>query len=138
MGAIIIKSVIFTIGLLAMLTSALAPTGFMPMQTDRGFAIVLCSGYGPELSDQSDPHAGHTQGMDHSEHAGGHGDHSQSDMENSTCTYAGASGNILNSAPPKLSDTQLVTPQHEPDRRRHFAVRNRLNIPPATGPPDFV
>lgn len=126
------------LALLALFFGAWTPQGFMPMQTDQGFAIVLCSGYGPEVPAPNGAHADHAKGMDHSEHAGDHGNHDRSDMENSTCAYAGASGTGLDSAPPKATANVLFTPQHIPDTPRLFAVRNRLNIPPATGPPASV
>ncbi|SIN85644.1 hypothetical protein SAMN02745824_2053 [Parasphingorhabdus marina DSM 22363] len=126
------------LALLALFFGAWTPQGFMPMHTEQGFAIVLCSGYGPEVPLQDSAHTDHAEGVDHSQHASGHGDHDQSDMENSTCTYAGAAGAGLDTSGPDASDASLVITPHEPERRRHFAVRNRLSIPPATGPPALV
>lgn len=122
---------------LALLFSALAPQGFMPSQTANGFSIELCSGHtnktlaitpghpdyallamvygGPERQDAPEPQA-----------------------DNSFCTYAAASGASLLASAPTIARTNVVAARYEPAARRHSTVRNRINIPPATGPPSIV
>lgn len=124
-----------TLAVLALMIGALSPAGFMPMQTAHGFAIVLCAGYEMDQSSEHSDHAEHDPGMDHSAH---HGDPDQADMESNICAYAGGSGFGLDSAPLAADDTALLSPSHEPGKPRQFAVRNRVNIPPATGPPAII
>ncbi|MEM8919159.1 MAG: DUF2946 family protein [Pseudomonadota bacterium] len=126
------------LALLALFFGAWTPQGFMPMQTEQGFAIVLCSDYGPESPMNGELFADHANSMDHSEHGAGHGEHGSSESENSTCTYAGSSNSGLDTTPVKTPSVATPAPQYMSHARHRFAVRNRINIPPATGPPDFV
>ncbi|MEO9469646.1 hypothetical protein [Parasphingorhabdus sp.] len=119
----------------ALLIGALSPAGFMPMQTAQGFAIVLCSGYEMNMSSESPDHAEHDAAMDHSAH---HGDQDQSEMESNICAYAGGAGVGLDSSPLPTNGTPLVASSPKPGEPRQYAVRNRVNIPPATGPPAII
>lgn len=127
--------IIQTLAVFALLIGTFSPAGFMPMQTAQGFAIVLCSGYEMNMSGESPDHAEHDAAMDHSAH---HGDQDQPDMESDICAYAGGAGVGLDSAPLAADNTPLVTLAHKPAEPRQFAVRNRVNIPPATGPPAII
>lgn len=124
--------------LLALLMSAFAPHGFMPTQTASGFAIKLCSGHAdskiaitpdnPDFEllsliygqqDESDPQT-------------------ESEQSSPACAFAGGASVGLTSSAPDLKIPALAPAAHEPAQLRRFAVRNRINIPPATGPPVTV
>ena len=126
---------IHAMALLAILISTLAPSGFMPTQSADGFAIKLCSGhansqltispddpdyallklvYGQQQNDTPEP---------------------ESRKDTSACAFALGSAFGPASEAPALSLTTLQPAAHEPSEPRHFAIRNRINIPPATGPP---
>ena len=122
---------------LALLLSGLAPQGFMPTQTANGFSIELCSGHAKNKLAITPDHP------DYAMLAIVYGGPEQPDTPNSetgssVCTYAAASGTSLISSAPTIMITDHIVAQHEPEAQRHFAVRNRINIPPATGPPDAV
>lgn len=122
---------------LALLLSALSPQGFMPTQTANGFSIELCSG-----------HANNKLAItpDHPDYAmlamvyGGQEqpDTPNSDTGSSVCTYAVASGASLISATSAITVTDPIIALHNPEVRRHFGIHNRINLPPATGPPVAV
>lgn len=123
------KLVSVTLTVLALLLSALAPQGFMPKYAADGFSIELCSGHANnKLATPDHP--------DYAMLALVYGGQEQPDIPNSetgssVCTYAASSGVSLISATPAIA----LTDQVMAETQRHFAVRNRLNIPPATGPP---
>lgn len=122
---------------LALLLSALAPQGFMPTQTANGFSIELCSGHANNKLAITPDHP------DYAMLAMVYGGQEQPDTPNSetgssVCTYAAASGTSLISAAPAITLTDHIAAPHEPEAHRHFAVRNRINLPPATGPPVAV
>lgn len=126
-----------TLTVLALLLSALAPQGFMPTQTENGFSIELCSGHANNKLAIAPDHA------DYALLAMVYGDQEQpaplnSETGGSVCTYAAASGASLISAAPTIAITDQITASHEPETQRHFAIRNRINLPPATGPPVAV
>ncbi len=126
-----------TLTVLALLLSALAPQGFMPAQTANGFSIELCSGHANDKLAITPDHP------DYALLAIIYADQEQPDPLNSetgssVCTYAAASGASLISAGPTIAVADQITASHEPKTQRHFAIRNRLNIPPATGPPVTV
>lgn len=121
--------------LLALIISALAPQGFMPTQTASGFAIKLCSGHANNLL---------TIAPDDPDYAllklvyGGKQDDTPepaSKQDTSVCAFAFASAFGPAAEPPVLSLPALQPATHEPSEPRRFALRNRINIPPATGPP---
>ncbi len=126
---------IHAFALLALLVSALVPQGFMPTQTAGGFAIKLCSGhadsklvitadnpdyellalvYGLQDEDAPDP---------------------EPEQSPPVCAFAGGASVGLASTAPHLHIPTLAPATHEPSEPRRFALRNRINIPPATGPP---
>ncbi|MGB5723098.1 MAG: hypothetical protein WBM39_01680 [Parasphingorhabdus sp.] len=126
---------IHVFALLAMVVSALAPQGFMPAQTAGGFAIKLCSGhadsklviapdnpdyellalvYGPKDRSSPDP---------------------EPDQSSPACAFAGGASIGLASSAPDIAISAMVPTLHQPSQPRRFALRNRINIPPATGPP---
>lgn len=121
----------------ALLLSALAPQGFMPTQTENGFSIELCSGHANNKLAITTDHP------DYALLAMVYGDQKQPDVPNSetgasVCTYAAASAGSLISAAPTIARTDQITAPHEPETRHHFVIRNRINLPPATGPPVIV
>ena len=127
------KSAFHAFTLLALLVSALAPQGFMPTQTADGFAIKLCSGHANNLL---------TIAPDDPDYAllklvyGDKQDETPepvSKQDTSACAFA--FGSAFGPEPPVLSLPALQPATHEPSEPRRFALRNRINIPPATGPP---
>ncbi|MEH6663121.1 MAG: hypothetical protein V7679_15855 [Parasphingorhabdus sp.] len=124
--------------LLAMLVSALAPQGFMPTQTAGGFAIELCSGH-PDSKLVITP-----DNPDYELLALVYGaqDDNQPDENpepsSPPCAFASGASVGLASATPTINMTALVPVAHEPSQPRRFALRNRINVPPATGPPVTV
>lgn len=130
--------VIHAIGLLALLLSALAPQGFMPTQTTQGFAIKLCSGHANNLLTvaRDDPDYALLKLV--------YGDNQKetpepaSKQDMSACAFAFGSAFGPAAEPPILSLPTLQPATHDPSEPRRFALRNRINIPPATGPPVSV
>jgi len=127
---------LFALALLAILISALAPSGFMPTQTASGFAIKLCSGHAnsqltisPDDPDYALLKLVYGPGQD---------DMPEPESRKDTCTFAFGSAFGPASEGPALSLPILQPAAHEPAEPRHFAIRNRINIPPATGPPVTV
>jgi len=129
---------IHALALLALLVSALAPQGFMPTQTAEGFAIRLCSGHANNLLTiaPDDPDYallklvyGDKQNDTHEPAS------PASRQDTSVCAFAFASAFGPAAEAPVLSLTALQPATHEPSEPRRFALRNRINIPPATGPP---
>jgi hypothetical protein len=127
------KAAFHTFALLALLVSALAPPGFMPTQTASGFAIKLCSGHANNLL---------TIAPDDPDYAllklvyGGRQDETPepaSKQETSACAFGSTFGPAAEAPVASLPTLQPAT--HEPSEPRRFALRNRINIPPATGPP---
>lgn len=129
---------IHAFALLAMLVSALAPQGFMPTHTASGFAIKLCSGHADSklviTPDNPD--------FDLLSLVYGQQDESapEPEQEQSTlaCAFAGGTSFGLASSTPALAISTLAPATHEPSEPRRFALRNRINVPPATGPPVTV
>ncbi|WP_159643269.1 hypothetical protein [Sphingorhabdus sp. 109] len=121
--------------LLAILLSLLTPQGFMPDQADQGFVIKLCSGhadsklaiapdhpdfdlltlvYGEQEKNTPEP---------------------EPEQSSPACAFAGSAGFGLASSTPEFQFSKLASATHEPSEPRRFVLRNRINIPPATGPP---
>lgn len=124
--------------LLALIISALAPSGFMPSQSADGFAIKLCSGHAdsrltiaPDDPDYALLKLVYGQQQDDTPEPKPRND-------TSACAFAFGSAFGPASAAPALSLPTLQPVAHEPSEPRHFAIRNRINIPPATGPPVTV
>ena len=121
--------------ILALLVSALSPHGFMPEQTEAGFAIKLCSGHTDnELAIKPD----------HPDYAAlsliyGPQDEPAPDGEQETkapaCSFSIGASLGLVSADPVIEINALAAAAHESLEPRRFALRSRINIPPATGPP---
>lgn len=129
------KSAFHAFALLSLLVSALAPQGFMPTRTAGGFAIKLCSGHANNLL---------TISPDDPDYAllklvyGGKQDETPnpaSQQDTSTCAFAFGSAFGPAAEAPVLSLPALAPVTHESSELRRFALRNRINIPPATGPP---
>ena len=129
---------IHAFALLAMLIGALAPQGFMPTQTASGFAIKLCSGHADsKLAIQSDNPDFDLLTLIYGQQDENipAKDQSPGDQSSPVCAFAGgASVGFLSSAP-AIDELALAPSVHEPSAPRRFALRNRINIPPATGPP---
>jgi len=130
------KSAFHAFALLALLVNALAPQGFMPTQTTDGFAIRLCSGHANNLL---------TIAPDDPDYAllklvyGGKQDETPEPspkQDTSACAFAFGSAFGPAAEAPVLSLPTLQPATHEPSEPRRFALRNRINIPPATGPPE--
>jgi hypothetical protein len=123
------------LALFALIISTLAPQGFMPTQTADGFAIKLCSGHADSklvvTPDNPD--------FDLLSLVYGQQDESapEPEPEQSTpaCAFAGGTSLGLASSAPEIAISTLAPATHEPSEPRRFALRNRINIPPATGPP---
>ena len=124
--------------LLALIISALAPQGFMPAQTAEGFAIKLCSGHANNLL---------TIAPDDPDYAllklvyGDKQDETPepaSKQDSPICAFALGTAFGPASEAPLLALPTLQPIAHQPSEPRRFAVRNRINIPPATGPPVTV
>ncbi len=122
------------IALTILMFSSLAPAGFMPKQTANGFSIELCSGrQGSNL----------TITPDHPDYAllamvyGGKDDNGETEPQSEApgCDFAAVSATGLTSAAPHIATNVLAPALHVPAQAKRFAVRNRINIPPATGPP---
>jgi len=126
---------IHAFALLALIVSALTPQGFMPTQTADGFAIELCSGHANNLLTiaPDDPDYALLKLV----HGGKQNDTPEpaSKQGTSVCAFAFGSAFGPAAAPPVLSLPVLQPATHEPSEPRRFALRNRINIPPATGPP---
>ncbi len=128
------KLLSITLAVFALLLSALAPQGFMPSQTTAGFSIELCSGHGTSKLAITPDHP------DYAMLAMVYGgpekpDSPNSETGSSVCSYAASSGASLISTSPTIAINDQIVAAHVPEIQRHFAVRNRINIPPATGPP---
>lgn len=121
--------------LLALIISALAPQGFMPTQTADGFAIKLCSGHANNLLTiaPDDPDYALLKLV----YGGKQNDTPEPASKQDTSACAFAFGSALGPAAeaPVLSLPTLQPATHEPSEPRRFALRNRINMPPATGPP---
>lgn len=126
---------IHAFALLAMLVSALAPQGFMPTQTANGFAIELCSGH----ADSKLVIAPDNPDYELLALVYGQQDENAPDPEpeqsSPVCAFSGGASVGLTSAAPDFNIPTLAPATHEPSEPRRFALRNRINIPPATGPP---
>ncbi len=129
---------IHALALLAILISALAPSGFMPTQSADGFAIKLCSGHAnssltvsPDDPDYALLKLVYGQQQDEAPEP-------ETGKDTSVCAFAFGSAFGPASTAPALSLPTLQPAAHEPSEPRHFAIRNRINIPPATGPPVTV
>jgi hypothetical protein len=110
----------------------------MPTQTADGFAIRLCSGHAnsiltisPDDPDYALLKLVYSQEQD---------DAPEPERRNDTsaCAFAFGPAFGLASEPPALSLPSRQPAAHEPAKPRNFAIRNRINIPPATGPPVTV
>ncbi len=127
---------IHAFALLALIISALAPQGFMPTQTASGFAIKLCSGHANNLLTVSpdDPDYALLKLV----YGGKQNDTPEPAPKQDTSACAFAFGSAFGPAAetPVLSLPALQPATHEPSDLRRFALRNRINIPPATGPPE--
>ncbi len=129
---------IHAFALLAILLSALAPQGFMPTHSASGFAIKLCSGHpDSKLSITPDNPDFELLSLVY-----GQQDETapEPEQEPSTpaCAFAGGTSFGLISSAPEFTMSTLAPASHEPTEPRRFALRNRINIPPATGPPATV
>lgn len=138
LGSLKTRMAIHLLALLALIVSTLAPSGFMPAQTSGGFAIELCSGHANNLL---------TIAPDDPDYAllklvyGGEPDDRTtpgSKPETSPCAFAFGPTFGFTSDIPLLSLAPLQPASHAPSQPRRFAVRNRIDIPPATGPPVTV
>lgn len=123
--------------ILAVLLGALAPQGFMPTQSVNGFSIELCSGHANSKLAITPDHPNYAM------LAMVYGSPEQQDapapeVESSSCTYAAASGVSLLASGPTIALSDATAVPRQTDTQRRFAVRNRINIPPATGPPVTV
>lgn len=122
---------------LALLLSTLAPAGFMPTQTANGFSIELCSGHKgnklaitPEHPDYALLAMIYGDGEESGE--------SEPQSETPLCDFAAGSAAGLTSDAPDIAANAMVPALHVPAQAKRFAVRNRINNPPATGPPVSV
>ena len=130
-------SLLYPAALLAVFLMALAPQGFMPTRTVNGFSIELCSGHTNSKLAVTPDHPDYTllamvYGAPEQQ------DIPEPESENPVCPFAATSGISLLTAGSTIALINPTAAQHEPEAQRHFAVRNRINIPPATGPPVTV
>ncbi|MEO9634791.1 MAG: hypothetical protein ABJF89_13595 [Parasphingorhabdus sp.] len=129
---------IHALALIALLVSALAPQGFMPTQTTSGFAIKLCSGHAESKIAISPDNPDFEllaliYGQQHESDP-----QTESEPSSAACAFAGGASVGLTSSAPDFKFPVLAPAMHEPAELRRFALRNRINIPPATGPPAAV
>lgn len=129
------RPAIHAFALLAILVSALAPQGFMPTRSASGFAIELCSGHpgsklvvAPDNPDFELLSLVYGQPDDQSPNP-------ETEESPSACAFAGGASVGLASTAPDLDISALAPAIPAPSEPRRFALRNRINIPPATGPP---
>lgn len=129
---------IHALALLALLVSALAPQGFMPTRTTDGIAIKLCSGHADSKLVITPDHPD----FDLLTLVYGQKDESAPapapEQSSHACAFAGGAGFGPASFAPELATSTLAPATHEPSEPRRFALRNRINVPPATGPPVTV
>lgn len=123
------------VALLALIISALSPSGFMPTQTEQGFAIKLCSGHADsKLAIKPDHPDYATLALIYDQRDEPEPESGPEAFEQACAFSGGASIGLASSAP--TLDRDVIAPvKHEPSEPRRFALRNRINIPPATGPP---
>jgi hypothetical protein len=125
------------LALLALLISALAPQGFMPTQTANGFSIKLCSGHADTTLAITPDHPDYellSLVYDSNQDGGETGPQ----IEAPLCDFAAGSTTGLIAAASDITVAILAPPVHIPDNAKRFAIRNRIDIPPATGPPVTV
>jgi len=124
------------LAILTLLVSALAPQGFMPTQTANGFAIKLCSGHADNKLTITRDHP------DYDLLALVYGPQEQPKSEPETtapaCAFAANSVVGLASIGPVIALAIIAPATHQPTAARRFALRHRINTPPATGPPVLV
>lgn len=126
---------IHAFALLALLLSALAPQGFMPSRTASGFAIELCSGHpGSKLVVTPDNPDFELLSLVYGQ-TDDQTPNPEPEQSHAACAFAGGASVGLASTAPDANITALAAASHEPYEPRRFALRNRINIPPATGPP---
>tara|TARA_R110000765_G_scaffold83851_1_gene162630 strand:+ start:749 stop:1204 length:456 start_codon:yes stop_codon:yes gene_type:complete len=129
---------IHAFAMLAMLIGALAPQGFMPTQTASGFAIKLCSGHADSklviAPDDADFELLSMVYGSQDENAPAQDQH-PGDQSSPVCAFAGGASVGFVSSAPAIDDSAMAPVIHEPSEPRRFALHNRINIPPATGPP---
>lgn len=124
------------VAVLALIISALAPSGFMPTQTELGFAIKLCSGHADSKLAITPDHP------DYATLALVYGQQdepvpeSEPEASKQACAFSGGASIGLASSAPEFNSNIIAPVTHEPSEPRRFALRNRINIPPATGPPE--
>lgn len=123
------------LALFALIISALAPQGFMPTHTASGFAIKLCSGHPdskllirPDNPDFALLTLVYGQQDDSAPEP-------EPEQSSPACAFAGGTSLGLMSSAPQFEISALAPASHEPSEPRRFALRNRINVPPATGPP---
>ncbi|WP_430414208.1 hypothetical protein [Parasphingorhabdus sp.] len=128
----------YLVALLALIISALAPSGFMPTRTEQGFAIKLCSGHADSQLAITPDHP------DYATLALIYGQQDEPVPESGpeapaqACVFSGGASIGLASSAPEFDSNIIAPATHEPSEPRRFALRNRINIPPATGPPVIV
>ncbi len=110
----------------------------MPTQTAQGFAIKLCSGHANNLLTiaPGDPDYALLKLV----YGGEQNDTPEpaSKQDTSACAFAFGSSFAPAADAPILSLPMLQPATHDPSEPRRFALRNRINVPPATGPPVTV
>ena len=127
---------IYLLALHVLIISALSPSGFMPAQTEQGFAIKLCSGHADSKLAITPDHPDYvTLSLIYGQSNDPAPAQSDPDSTAPACAFAGGASVGLASASPDLESRTLAPAVHEPSEPRRFALRNRINIPPATGPP---
>lgn len=125
------------LALFALLLSALAPQGFMPTQTANGFSIKLCSGHADSTLAITPGHPDYallSLVYDSNQTSG----EPEPQTEAPLCDFAAGSTNGLASGASDITAAILAPATHVPDEAKRFAIRNRINVPPATGPPVAV
>ncbi|MEP3227225.1 MAG: hypothetical protein ABJO01_14705 [Parasphingorhabdus sp.] len=122
------------LAMLALVLSALAPQGFMPSHTANGFSIELCSGHSNRTLAIANDHPDY----DLLALVYGEPEHhpvSDDEQDKSVCLFAAGSGNGFSASGPEMARLNLSFSPYHGEIQRFFSHRNRINIPPATGPP---
>lgn len=118
----------------ALIGRVLVPQGWMPVQTDQGWQISICSGSGPMTIDMPAVMAEALKGAHHDR---GGQDHGPNDHP---CAFSGMALALDTPLPPALALPALVVENRLPGLAPGVSIGRGLAAPPppATGPPSLL
>jgi hypothetical protein len=130
-GRVMPKALTLAILAAVLLLRALIPQGWMPVQTDRGWQITICTGTGPMQMTMPDMTGPDMAGR---HHAPGGQDHMPGDHP---CTFASLALALDRAMPPALPLPRLIVADWLVTASRSIAIGRGLAAPPppSTGPP---